>query len=204
MKVSHFVLALTALAFPVTALEEKGNPLRKLSKESKKSKKTSSPTASPTSPTCFTSGALVEMADGTLVPIERIKQGDVIATGISGDTGRVSAVLVHEVNPEKPINVVVIATPHGDLVGTLTHPVFLDERWMELQDAMEAGMFDTQAQARMDQHQVDIFYNLEIDGDNPGISSHSYVVNGVVASGLGDNVVLNSLFPRQNVWKQEQ
>jgi hypothetical protein len=152
---------------------------------------------------CFTRGALVEMADGTLVPIEQIKEGDIIATGIGGDSGRVTAVLAHDVNPDKPSDVVVIATPHGDLVGTPTHPVFLDARWMELQDAMEGGMLGTQAEARMDQHKVDVFYNLEIDGDNPGISTHSYVVNGVVASGLGDNEVLNTLFPRQSVWKQE-
>ena len=48
---------------------------------------------------------------------------------------------------------------------------------------------------------IDTFYNLEIDGDKPGESAHAYVVNGVVASGLGDNVVLNTRFPRQNVWK---
>jgi hypothetical protein len=153
---------------------------------------------------CFTRGALVEMADGTLVPIEQIKEGDIIATGIGGDTGRVTAVLAHDVNPDKPSDVVVIATSHGDLVGTPTHPVFLEARWMELQDAMKAGMMGSQAEARMDQHKVDVFYNLEIDGDNPGISSHSYVVNGVVASGLGDNEALNTLFPRQSVWKQEK
>jgi hypothetical protein len=151
---------------------------------------------------CFTRGSLVEMADGTLVPIEHVKEGDVISTGIRGGTGRVTEVLAHDVNPNKPSDVVVISTPHGDLVGTPTHPVFLDGRWVELQDAMEAGMLGTEA--RIDQHKVDVFYNLEIDGDNPGISSHSYVVNGVVGSGLGDNVVLNSLFARQSVWKQEK
>ena len=160
---------------------------------------------------CFTRGALVEMADGTLVPIEDIQQGDVIATGIiRGDTGRVTAVLAHDVlhllDNNKLSDVVVIATPHGDLVGTPTHPVFLDGRWMELQDVTADILLGTETEAhviRMDQYQVDVFYNLEIDSDNPGISSHSYVVNGVVASGLGDNVVLNSLFPRQSVWKLE-
>ena len=48
---------------------------------------------------------------------------------------------------------------------------------------------------------IETFYNLEIDGDKPGESAHAYVVNGVVASSLGDNVVLNTRFPRQNVWK---
>ena len=49
---------------------------------------------------------------------------------------------------------------------------------------------------------VDFFYNLEIDGDAPGESSHSYVVNGITASGLGDGHVLNEMFPRQKVWKE--
>ena len=51
--------------------------------------------------------------------------------------------------------------------------------------------------------QIDFFYNLEIDGETPGESSHSFVVNGIVASGLGDNDVLNKMFPRQDVWKEK-
>jgi hypothetical protein len=50
---------------------------------------------------------------------------------------------------------------------------------------------------------VEAFYNLEIDGDQAGKSSHSYVVNGIVASGLGDNEDLNKLSPRQKIWKDE-
>ena len=30
---------------------------------------------------------------------------------------------------------------------------------------------------------------------------HTYVVNGIVASGLGDNEALNLAFPRQKSWK---
>ena len=46
-------------------------------------------------------------------------------------------------------------------------------------------------------------YNLEIDGDRPGASNHSYVVGEVVASGLGDGVELNARFRRQASWQKK-
>jgi hypothetical protein len=71
---------------------------------------------------------------------------------------------------------------------------------MELQDAHKRHFFA--GNSSIETRYVDTFYNLEVDGDAPGeTSSHSYVVNGVEASGNGDNYLLNTLFPRQNVWK---
>mmetsp|Transcript_27956 Transcript_27956/g.39501 ORF Transcript_27956/g.39501 Transcript_27956/m.39501 type:complete len:244 (+) Transcript_27956:2236-2967(+) len=154
---------------------------------------------------CFTKDALVTMGDGSMVPINQIKQGDVVATGFDGKTGRVTEALIHEVTIDGDVDVVSVATPHGDLVGTPSHPIFVGGQWIEMQEALEAGMFEELLglEASLAQKKVDAFYNLEIDGEIPGKSSHSYVVNGIVASGLGDNSVLNVMFPRQNEWKEK-
>jgi hypothetical protein len=151
---------------------------------------------------CFTKDALVTMADGTLVSINEIKKGDLVATGFSGQVGHVTKVLVHQVNVSRESKVVSVSTPHGDLVGTPSHPIHVDGQWMEMQEAVEAGAFETiGVKAKLEKQEVEAFYNLEIDGDKPGDNTHSYVVNGIVASGLGDNEVLNTMFARQNAWK---
>jgi len=148
---------------------------------------------------CFVAGSLVEMADGSMKPIELVQENDLIATGVNGHIGHVTEVLVHSM--EKDLrDVVVVPTSHGALVGTPTHPILVMGTWMELRDAVERP--DVLKDARIEQQTVDFFYNLEVDGHEPGISSHSYVVNGIVASGLGDNQVLNTMFPRQSVWQQ--
>lgn len=153
---------------------------------------------------CFTKDALVTMADGTLVAIDEIKQGDLVSTGFSGEVGRVTDVLVHEVTSPGEIAVVSVATSHGDLVGTPSHPIYVDGQWMEMQEAIEGGVFERLGvEAKLKKQHVDFFYNLEIDGDKPGDSNHSYVVNDIVASGLGDNPVLNTIFARQNVFKSK-
>ena len=41
-------------------------------------------------------------------------------------------------------------------------------------------------------------------GELVGTASHPVLVNGVVASGLGDNEALNLAFPRQESWKARQ
>jgi hypothetical protein len=82
---------------------------------------------------------------------------------------------------------------HGELVGTPSHPILHDNQWMELGD-VSGGV-------TLERRYIDVFYNLEIDGHMMEDSTHSYVVNGVVASGLGDNEALNRHFQRQTVWK---
>ena len=160
---------------------------------------------------CFTRDALVEMADGSLKRIADVKEGDKVYTGFPGDEGLVTAVLSHDVNEK--VQVSVIPTPLGDLIGTPDHPVYFNNEWMELEEAMK---YDTEhgenftreypfkLNGLLKRQHVDVFYNLEIDGNKPGSSSHSYVVNGVIASGLGDNHVLNTLFARQKFWKVAQ
>lgn len=98
----------------------------------------------------------------------------------------------------------ILSTPFGDLVGTLDHPIHFNGEWMEMIDAMtheRSSNSDMYFEGRISTVEVDLLYNLEVDGDAPGSSSHSYVVNNIIASGLGDNTYLNTLFPRQKAWK---
>ena len=150
------------------------------------------------------------MADGSLKAIAEVKEGDYVFTGFAGDTGLVTEVLTHKVRREVPV--AVVQTVFGDLVGTPDHPIYFKNQWVELSDALELSFDKTNEEdgdrssvpvidGRIESQHIDLFYNLEIDGNAPGMSSHSYVVNGIIASGLGDNVLLNSLFARQEAWK---
>jgi hypothetical protein len=139
------------------------------------------------------------MADGNLKPISDVMKGDSVYTGFPDDgVGLITAVLVHKVSKPE-VRVGIISTPYGDLVGTPSHPIFFEGQWMELEDALAATNLSGSVEVRS----VDFFYNLEVDGDIPGSSSHSYVVNGIIASGLGDNAELNTMYARQKVWKAE-
>lgn len=153
------------------------------------------------------------MADGILRPISDVKKGDHIYTGFPDEgAGLVTEVLVHKVSKPQ-IRVGIISTPYGDLVGTPSHPIFFQDQWMELEVALEKSFIDDSESVSKDDameqvlsgsfeiRPIDYFYNLEVDGDFPGRSSHSYVVNGIIASGLGDNTNLNAMFARQKVWK---
>ena len=143
---------------------------------------------------CFTSSALVHMGDGTALPISRVNEGDVVDTGFG--FGRVTKVLMHPVHDE--VEVAIIPTSMGDLVGTPDHPIYVGGKWYEIRDAALYGMVNTTMQLKY----VDVLYNLEVDGDAIGENIlHSYVVNGLVASGLGDHPVLNQMYRRQKVWQ---
>jgi len=143
---------------------------------------------------CFTDEALVTMADGTLQKIKDVKVGDLVSTGTSFGNGVVTDLLVHPMNRE--VDVANIDTPYGMLIGTPSHPMLHESEWVELGSLSDHGV-QTSVQY------IDFFYNLEVDGNTPGQSSHSFIVNGIIASGLGDNDVLNRMFPRQEVWKEK-
>lgn len=149
---------------------------------------------------CFTGDALVTMADGTFKAIRDVRQGELIQTGTGRGAGRVSQALVHPVVAGKAV-LTLLETDAGLLVGTPDHPVLdvVSGEWVDFsQLASAADLLRTQEVA------VDVLYNLEVDADDVEGSTHSYVVNGVVASGLGDNKVLNARFPRQEVFKHMQ
>lgn len=167
---------------------------------------------------CFTHDALVSMIDGTMKAISDVKEGDYVLTGFADEgAGLVTEVLMHQVaNPMQKTRVGIISTPYGDLVGTPDHPIYVDGQWMELQHALllesvfteinkgdEGLEIKSLVSGSLELRSIDVLYNLEIDGDYPGCS-HSYIVNGIVASGLGDSEELNTMFARQKVWKNEE
>lgn len=150
---------------------------------------------------CFTGDALVRMADGSMKPITDVIVGDSIDTGLHG-TGRVTEFLQHDVFDT--VKVAVISTSYGDLVGTVNHPINVGGEWHQIDDALESGLLARNGMnVTIETRFIQSFYNLEVDGnyESIGASSHSYVVNGVIASGLGDNPLLNNLYQRQKIWQ---
>ena len=136
---------------------------------------------------CFLGNASLLLADGRRVPLAAARVGDRVATGFGGGAGRITRVLKHAVDRS-----VALVAVNG-LVGTATHPIYLGGAWVPLERVgTRAAVVAASA-----------LYNLEIDGDRPGASNHSYVVGGVVASGLGDGVELNALFRRQASWQKK-
>ena len=132
---------------------------------------------------CFLGNASLLLADGRRKPLSAARVGDRVATGFGGGAGRITRVLKHAVDRS-----VALVAVNG-LVGTATHPIYLGGAWVPLERVGARAAVAASA-----------LYNLEIDGDRPGASNHSYVVGGVVASGLGDGVELNARFPRQASW----
>ena len=151
---------------------------------------------------CFRADALVHMADGTFRPIRDVQEGDIVLTGTGKGAGRVTMALKHEV-PQGQAILTTLTTEMGDLMGTPDHPVLSHTgNWVGFgkmnQDLTDSGLLRTGKH-----YGIDFLYNLEIDGDDVEGSSHSYMVNGVIASGLGDNHVLNMRFPRQDYFKEQ-
>ena len=135
---------------------------------------------------CFLGNASLLLADGRRKPLSAARVGDRVATGFGGGAGRITRVLKHAVDRS-----VALVAVNG-LVGTATHPIYLGGAWVPLDRVGARAAVAASA-----------LYNLEIDGDRPGASNHSYVVGGVVASGLGDGVELNTRFPRQASWQKK-
>ncbi|KAL3915489.1 MAG: hypothetical protein SGPRY_007200 [Prymnesium sp.] len=157
-------------------------------------------------PACFTKDARLLLANGTRIALASATKGMVVTSALG--EGIITEVLKH------PIHALVerfrMPTVHGDLVGTLDHPVssramfgpfhafsqdvHVNGSWLEAWDAHSAGHLPG---LEKEKAYIDFFYNLEIDGDRPGASAHAYDLNGHTVSGLGDNEVLNRKFPRQ-------
>ena len=138
---------------------------------------------------CFLGNASLLLADGRRKPLSSARVGDRVATGFGGGAGTVTKVLKHAVDAGS--RVALVAAADG-LVGTATHPIYMGGAWVPLDSVGARAAVAASA-----------LYNLEIDGDRPGASNHSYVVGEVVASGLGDGVELNARFRRQASWQKK-
>jgi hypothetical protein len=130
---------------------------------------------------CFVEGDEVEMYDGNFKSIDLIKVGDEVKSFKDGliVNGVVTKALKHIVNGDAKVVKI------NGITGEQNHPVFINNEWVSLA-----------SQSKVSEEYVKNFYNLEIDG-NKKDSEHNYVIGGLIASGLGDNVELNKLYQRQ-------
>jgi len=141
---------------------------------------------------CFLANTKILMSSGELKNIQDIKVGDIVSSHYKGDyvSGVVTDSLIHPV-----YDVVDVAVVNNKLYSTANHPVMLNGVWSEIQ---YSGL-----NININKMFVDVFYNLEIDGNNVFGSEHNFIADGYIVSGLGDNDVLNKVMPRQNMFKKE-
>jgi hypothetical protein len=134
---------------------------------------------------CFTYNSKVEMWDGTKKSIGDIEVGDKVKSIKNGIEvmGTVTDTLIH------PTNDVVPVVKFGNSTADPYHPFYQNNKWEDI-SKLENSEYTFEF--------IDNFYNLEIDGNDIEGSEHNFIIDGVVVSGLGDNMVLNSLFMRQN------
>jgi len=130
---------------------------------------------------CFTEGDEVEMYDGHFKSIDLIEVGDEVKSFKDSliVKGVVTKALKHIVNSDAKVVKI------NGITGEQNHPIFINDEWVSLA-----------SQGKVCEEYVKNFYNLEIDG-NKKDSEHNYVIGGLIASGLGDNVELNKLYQRQ-------
>jgi hypothetical protein len=130
---------------------------------------------------CFIEGNEVEMYNGDFKNIDLIEIGDEVKSFKDGliVRGVVTKALKHIVNGDAKVVKI------NGITGEHNHPVFINNEWVSLA-----------SQSEVSEEHVTNFYNLEIDGDKED-SEHNYLIGGLIASGLGDNVKLNKLYQRQ-------
>jgi hypothetical protein len=144
-------------------------------------------------PPCFIAGTKILMSDGTEKNIEDIIAGDVITSYKDGSyvSGTVTELLIHPIDDE-----VEVAIVDKRLIGSPDHPILYNGIWSEIKDSSIPFILE-----RM---YVDNYYNLEVDGLNIHGSEHNYIANGCVVSGFGNNLVLNGIFQRQDIFKENR
>ena len=144
---------------------------------------------------CFIEGTKIFMPDGSEKEIQDIIEGDVILTfdekTKSFTQGVVTEHLVHPVSREIPVAIV-----GGILEGTPSHPIFFGGSWSEIRES--------KADIKIVKKHIDNYYNLEVDAHDLYGSSHNYIANGYIVSGLGDNDVLNDVFKRQKIFQNKE
>ena len=124
---------------------------------------------------CFGKGSQVQMFDGSTKAIEEVKVGDEVKTK-TGEKGIVKDALIHPVNDMIPV----YKYNNTEVEGN--HPIFIDGEWKAAKDYIDTSEWKF----------VNEFYNLEVEG-----GEHTYIVEDLIASGLGDNKELNEKYQRQ-------
>lgn len=147
-------------------------------------------------PACFLGHSRLLLADGSRIALSTAEVGMQVRSALG--VGTITDVLKH------PIHSVVrrfrLPTEHGPLYGTPDHPVHVAGQWLEAAEAHKRGLLPG---LQVELEVVDFFYNLEVDGAAAaGESHHSFDLNGLTVSGLGDSPRLNALYQRQSVFKQ--
>ena len=147
-----------------------------------------STSATVTSGGCFKSGTSIEMFNGTKKDIENIKKGDIIKSYRNGKytSGIVTKHLVHPINDVIPVAIL------GDVIGSINHPIFINNKWYEISKAP--------INKEITHMFIGNWYNLEVDGHVIKDSDHNYITNDYIMSGLGDHEVLNNTFQRQTIY----
>ena len=137
---------------------------------------------------CFVEGTKIFMSDGSEREIQDIIEGDLILTfdekTKSFTPGVVTESLIHPVYRD-----VKVAIVGGVLEGTPNHPIFFNGNWSEIKES--------KADIKIVKKYIDNYFNLEVDAHDIHGSSHNYIANGYVVSGLGDNNILNNTFRRE-------
>ena len=105
--------------------------------------------------------------------------------------GVVTESLIHPVMMDVPVAIV-----GGILEGTPSHPIFFNGSWSEIKES--------EVDTKIVKKYIDNYYNLEVDAHDIFGSSHNYIANGYVVSGLGDNDVLNDFFQRQKIFQDKE
>lgn len=124
---------------------------------------------------CFTSDTKVDMFDGTTKNIKDIIAGDEVKT-MTGEKGIVKEAITHPVNDIVPVYF------KGNVKAEGNHPILVDGEWTTPKEAGWSYEWTF----------INNFYNLEVEG-----GEHTFTVEGIVASGLGDNAELNNKYQRQ-------
>jgi len=145
--------------------------------------------------TCFVEGTKIFMSDGSERYIQDIIEGDSILSfdekTKSFIPGVVTESLIHPVYRD-----VKVAIVGGILEGTPSHPIFFNGNWSEIKES--------KADIKIVKKYIDNYFNLEVDAHDIRGSSHNYIANGYIVSGLGDNDVLNDVFKRQKIFQSEE
>ena len=136
---------------------------------------------------CFVLGTKISMWDGSKKTIEDVKIGDEVLS-MDNIKGVVTKHLVYPKNETMQVPRV------GNALGSLGHPIYYNEKWIEMKDVDIV---------EYEEMFVENYYNLEIDGDDVYGSTHSYIAEDVIASGLGEDETLNKVFHRQD-WAKEK